>query len=168
MGFGGAALGRSARLYKALVTTEIAAGAGSYFSLHKDPHLFALSASAKTGDDHVQALERMEAALYEELRKLQEDDIPEAELEKAVRQSRAQFVYSTDSASSQAFMLGYLETIFTADIYDEFLDKLSQVTAEDVRRVARTYFAEHNRTVGWFIPTEEDQPESAVNGEEVA
>ena len=95
----------------------------------------------------------MEAALYEELRKLQEDDIPQAELEKAVRQSRAQFVYSTDSASSQAFMLGYLETIFTADMYDEILDKLSQVSADDVRRVARTYFAEHNRTVGWFIPT---------------
>src|SRR3954452_1418083 len=30
LGFGGAALGRSARLYKALVSTEIAAGAGSY------------------------------------------------------------------------------------------------------------------------------------------
>jgi zinc protease len=168
MGFGGAALGRSARLYKALVTTEIAAGAGSYFSLHKDPHLFALSASAKAGDEHVEALERMEAALYEEMRKLQEDDIPQAELEKAVRQSRAQFVYSTDSASSQAFMLGYLETIFTADMYDEILDKLSQVSADDVRRVARTYFAEHNRTVGWFIPTEDEQVAGASGAEEVA
>ena len=168
MGFGGAALGRSARLYKALVTTEIAAGAGSYFSLHKDPHLFALSASAKSGDDHVEALQRMEGALFEEMRKLQEDDIPQAELEKAVRQSRAQFVYSTDSASSQAFMLGYLETIFTADMYDEFLNRLSQVTAEDVRRVARTYFAEHNRTVGWFIPTDEEQPQNIETIEEVA
>ena len=171
MGFGGAALGRSARLYKALVTTEIAAGAGSYFSLHKDPHLFALSASAKAGDDHLEALQRMEAALYEEIRKLQEDEIPQAELEKAVRQSRAQFVYSTDSASSQAFMLGYLESIYSADMYDEFLDKLSQVTADDVRRVARTYLAEDNRTVGWFIPIdeEEEQPsDSAVSAEEVA
>jgi zinc protease len=168
MGFGGAALGRSARLYRALVTTEIAAGAGSYFSLHRDPHLFALSASAKTGDDHVDALQRMEAALYEEMRKLQEDDIPQAELDKAVRQSRAQFVYSTDSASSQAFMLGYLETIFTADMYDEFLDRLSRVTAEDVRRVARTYFAEHNRTVGWFIPTDDEEAESTDGSEEVA
>jgi zinc protease len=168
MGFGGAALGRSARLYKALVTTELAAGAGSYFSLHKDPHLFALSASAKSGDDHVEALQNMEAALFEEMRKLREDDIPQAELDKAVRQSRAQFVYSTDSASSQAFMLGYLETIFTADMYDDFLDRLSHVTAEDVRRVARTYFAEHNRTIGWFIPTEEEQAQSTEKGEEVA
>jgi zinc protease len=169
MGFGGAALGRSARLYKALVTTEIAAGAGSYFSLHKDPHLFAFSASAKAGDDHLDALQRMEAALTEEIRKLQEGDIPQSELEKAVRQSRAQFVYSTDSASSQAFMLGYLETIFTADMYDDFLDNLSRVTADDVRRVARSYLADRNRTVGWFIPTdEEEQPEGAHNAGEVA
>ena len=133
--------------------------------------MFALSASAKAGDDHLEALQRMESALYEEIRKLQEDDIPQAELEKAVRQSRAQFVYSTDSASSQAFMLGYLETIFSADMYDEFLDNLSRVTADDVRRVARTYLAEHNRTVGWFIPTEEgdaQQPEGAQTAGEVA
>ena len=36
----------------------------------------------------------MEAALFEEIRKLQEDEIPQEELDKAVRQSRAQFVYS--------------------------------------------------------------------------
>ncbi len=65
-------------------------------------------------------------------------------------------------------MLGYLETIFTADMYDEFLDRLSQVTAEDVRRVARTYFAEHNRTVGWFIPTDDEEAESTDGSEEVA
>src|SRR5919204_1294739 len=69
MGFGGAALGRSARLYRALVSTEIAAGAGSYFSLHKDPHLFALSATARPSDDHQGSLRRIEEAFFEEIRK---------------------------------------------------------------------------------------------------
>ncbi len=155
LGFGGAALGRSARLYRAMVSTEIAAGAGSYFSLHKDPHVFALSATARPGDDHEAGLRKIEDAFYEEVRKLQKEEIDPAELEKAARQSRAQFVYASDSASSQAYLLGFLESIATANMYNEVLDKLAAVTAADVRRVARTYLTDTNRTVGWFIPTED-------------
>lgn len=157
MGFGGAGMGRSARLYKALVTTEIAASAGSYFSLHKDPHLFSVGAGAHPTDDLEGTLLGMEKALLEEVRKLQEDEIPQEELDKAVRQSRAQFIYSSDSVSSQAYMLGFLESISTADMYDTALQKLAEVTPEEVRRVARTYLTEKNRTVGWFIPTEEEE-----------
>lgn len=163
LGFGGAALGRSARLYRALVSTEIAAGAGSYFSLHKDPHLFALSATARPSDDHQGSLRRIEDALYEEIRKLQEEEIPQAELEKAARQSRAQFIYASDSVSSQAYLLGFLESIYSADMYDEVLSRLAAVTPADVQRVARVYLTKHNRTVGWFIPTDED-PNSEQNG----
>ncbi|MEO6457157.1 MAG: pitrilysin family protein [Chloroflexia bacterium] len=157
MGFGGVGLGRSARLYKALVATEIAAGAGSYFSLHKDPHLFSIGASARSEEDQQAALPKMEAALHEEIRKLQDDDIPQEELDKAVRQSRAQFIYSGDSVSSQAYMLGFLESIHSADMYETALEKLAAVTPEEVRRVARLYLTEKNRTVGWFIPTNEDE-----------
>jgi predicted Zn-dependent peptidase len=53
-------------------------------------------------------------------------------------------------------MLGFLESINTADAYDSALDKLAAVTPEDVQRVARTYLVAKNRTVGWFIPTEEE------------
>ena len=174
LGFGGAALGRSARLYKALVSTEIAAGAGSYFSLHKDPHLFTLAATARPGEDNEGSLKRIEEALYEEVRKLQDGEISQEELEKAARQSRAQFIYASDSASSQAYLLGFLESIHTADMYNEVLDKLAEVTPEDVQRVARLYLTERNRTVGWFIPapeaaaaedsTENTEPAEAVAG----
>jgi zinc protease len=164
MGFGGAGMGRSARLYRALVATEIAAGAGSYFGLHKDPHLFSLSATARPADDYEVSLRRIEDALLEEVRKLQEGDIPQEELDKAVRQSRAQFIYSSDSVSSQAYMLGFLESVHTADMYDEALERLAAVTPDDVRRVARTYLTERNRTVGWFIPTSEPPPAPTLDG----
>ena len=157
MGFGGVGLGRSARLYRALVATEIAASAGSYFSLHKDPHLFSIGASARSGEDQEGTLPNMEAALIEEIRRLQEEEIPQEELDKAVRQSRAQFIYSGDSVSSQAYMLGFLESIHTADMYETALEKIAAVTPEEVRRVARLYLCERNRTVGWFIPTDEDE-----------
>jgi zinc protease len=54
-------------------------------------------------------------------------------------------------------MLGYLESISSADAYDEALDKLAAVTPADVQRVARAYLTPINRTAGWFIPTEEPQ-----------
>jgi predicted Zn-dependent peptidase len=41
-------------------------------------------------------------------------------------------------------------------VYDSALEKLAAVTPEDVQRVARTYLSQKNRTVGWFIPTEEE------------
>src|SRR5439155_1416972 len=36
-------------------------------------------------------------------------------------------------------------------------DRVAAVTAEDVNRVAQTYFQKHNRTVGLYIPV--DQPQ---------
>jgi zinc protease len=159
VGAGGAALGRSARLYKALVATEIAISAGSYFAFHKDPNLFTFAGTGKPGDENEATLRDIEAAFYEEVRKLQEEPVPQDELDKAVRQSRAQFIYASDSVSSQANLLGWLETIYTADMYNQILEKLAAVTPEDVQRVARTYLTERNRTVGWFIPTKEESTE---------
>jgi zinc protease len=99
--------------------------------------------------------------LLEQVRKLQEGEIAPEELEKAVRQSRAQFIYSGDSVSSQAYMFGFLESINTADMYDEALDRLAAVTPQDVQRVARKYFTADNRTVGWFIPLDEEGGEES-------
>lgn len=157
LGFGGAGLGRSARLYKALVATEIAVSAGSYFALHKDPYLFMLGGSARPTDGHEGALRKIEAGILDEVRKLRDGEIVQDELDKAIRQSRAQFIYSADSVSSQAYMFGFLESIHTADMYDEALDKLAAVTPAEVQRVAQQYLTESNRTVGWYIPSEEEE-----------
>ncbi len=159
LGFGGAGMGRSARLYKSLVATEIAVSAGSYFALHKDPNLFVFGASSRQTDDPEGSLRDIEDALLEEVRKLQDGEITTEELAKAVRQSRAQFIYSGDSVSSQAYMFGFLESINTADMYDEALDRLAAVTPQDVQRVARKYLTADNRTVGWFIPVKEEGDE---------
>jgi zinc protease len=159
LGFGGAGMGRSARLYKSLVATEIAVSAGSYFALHKDPNVFVFGASSRQTDDAEGELRKIEEALLEQVHKLQDGEITTEELAKAVRQSRAQFIYSGDSVSSQAYMFGFLESIHTADMYDEALDRLAAVTPEDVQRVARQYFTADNRTVGWFIPLKEEGEE---------
>ena len=53
------------------------------------------------------------------------------------------------SALSSASSLGDWRLMFLQR------DRIAAVTAEDVARVAKTYFPSHNRTVGVFIPTDE-------------
>ncbi|HET7076150.1 MAG TPA: hypothetical protein VFM49_01755, partial [Chloroflexia bacterium] len=54
------------------------------------------------------------------------------------------------------FIFGYLEVVASADFYMRFLDGLAAVKPEDVQRVVRTYLNANNRTVGWFVPQEDD------------
>jgi zinc protease len=157
MGFGsGASLGRSARLYRALVVPEIATSAGSHFRLTRDPHLFSLGASARPGSDPEPTLRRIEDALLAEIDKLATTPPPAEEVEKAIRQARAQFVYTGESVTNLGYILGYLEIVGSADLYTTFLDHLAAVTPEDVQRVVAQYLNADNRTVGWYIPTAED------------
>lgn len=155
LGFGSAGLGRSARLYRALVVPEIATSAGSYFRLTRDPHLFSFGASARPGQDAEPALRRIEDALLAEIEKLATTPPPAAEVEKAIRQTRAQFVYTGESVSNLGYILGYLEIVGSADLYATFLDHLAAVTPADVQRVVAQYLTADNRTVGWYIPTAE-------------
>ncbi|MGI8587373.1 MAG: M16 family metallopeptidase [Chloroflexia bacterium] len=154
MGMGGG-MGRSARLYRSLVQTDIAAAAGSYFRLTRDPGLFQFAATARPGKPPEVALREMEDAILRELDRLSNELPSPQELEKAITQTRAQFVYSAEGVSGLGYIFGWLEAIATADLYTQFLDRYSAVTPEECRRVARTYFRPDNRTVGWFVPTEE-------------
>jgi zinc protease len=146
---GGAQTNRSARLYRALVEGELAAGASSSFMPTFDPFLFELSATVRPD----RSPEQVEQALYAEVEKLQNDAISAAELSKVQRQMRAQFAYSTERITNQALMLGMWETLDSHTRIDSLLDDVAAVTPADVQRVAQTYLAPRKRNVGVFVPT---------------
>ncbi|MBC7317063.1 MAG: insulinase family protein, partial [Chloroflexi bacterium] len=73
----------------------------------------------------------------------------------AIRQTQAQFAYANESVSGQALSLGFLAILDRPERMDTLFEELAAVTPEDVQRVARTYLTEENRTVGWFVPSEE-------------
>lgn len=144
--FGGAALGRSARLYRGLVTTGLAVSAGSSMSATLDPYLFTLSATV-----HPQhTLAEVEAAALAEIERLQTTPLGEDELRKALRGATAQFVYGSESVTNQALWLGFSEVVASSEWLAEFLTRLAAVTAADVQRVAQAYFEPKNRVVGWY------------------
>ena len=148
--WGGArGLGRSSRLYRALVDGEIASSVSASYELTLDPYLFTVDATLRSGVEPARA----EAAILHELERIQREGIPEDELARTRRQLYAQVVYSLEGVTNQGFALGFMDLVARdATAWQTFPQALQQVTAEDVQRVASTYLVEQQRTVGWFIP----------------
>jgi zinc protease len=149
---GGGGTNRSSRLYKALIETELATSISGSLITTRDPYLYDLSATVRTG----RTLRQVEDALLAEMPKIAEEPITEAEFDKAIKQSKAQFAYAAERVTNQAYWLGWMETIASHVWFETYIDRLMAVTIDDVQRVAQTYLKPSNRTVGWYVP---------VNGE---
>jgi zinc protease len=148
--WGGArGLGRSSRLFRALVDGEIASSVSASYELTLDPYLFTVDATLRSGVEPARA----EAAILKELERIQREGVPEDELARTKRQLHAQVVYSLEGVTNQGFALGFMDLVARdAAAWQTFPQALQQVTAADVQRVASTYLVEQQRTVGWFIP----------------
>lgn len=151
--FGGGGSNRSSRLYKALVSTELAAAAHGSLAPTVDPYLYTISAVVRVGQD----VEAVEAALLAEIDRLAAEPITERELAKALKRARAQFIMAGESISGQAQLIGAAEAT-TGDYgwYESVLDRLSQVTLDDLDRVRRTYLGPRQRIVGRYLPEGSD------------
>lgn len=149
--FAGGGSNRSSRLYKALVSTDLAAAAYAGLAPTRDPFLYTISAVARAG----RTLAEVEAALLAELDRLAVESITQAELDRALKRARSQFIMAGESISGQAQLLGAAEA--TAGDYHWFetvLERLSEVTLADIERVRQTYLTDRRRTVGWYLPDE--------------
>lgn len=148
--FGGGTSNRSSRLSKGLVDTGIAADAGCSIVPTIDPFLFSFFATPQVG---VPAAD-VEAALWREIERIQTEPISDAELEKAIKQTRAQVAFNTETCANQAFWLGFSQIVADTDWFTGYLDRLTQVTPADVQRVAQLYLKRANVTAGVYVADE--------------
>jgi zinc protease len=142
--------GESSRMYQRLVDKEqIAIGVSSSLSPALNPTLAIIIAQPKQGVDP----QTCEKALYEELGRVKNGPIADQELEKAKNIRLTQFYHQMRTISERANTIGAYE-IFFGDYHklSEAAKNYAAVTTEDVQRVARTYFAENNRTVATLLP----------------
>jgi zinc protease len=137
--------GRSSRLYRRLVRDEQQAlGAhGGYLEL-EDAGLFSAFAVVRPDGD----IDRVESLLLEEIGKLSEEPISEAELEKAKRQLEVDLVNGLATNSALASRIAS-ETVLFGRVrgLDERLEGIRAVTAADVQRVAREHLVDERRSV---------------------
>lgn len=153
-GLGGGSIGnKTSRLYKTLVETEIAAGIGSSLIPTIDPFLYSTVVTVRAGH----TLEEAEAALNTQIERVRNEDITQTELDKAKKQARALFAYSTEEVTEQAFWLAFAENFESYTWFDDYLARLEAITIQDVREAAQHYLRTQNRTVGWLVPTGVDE-----------
>jgi zinc protease len=143
--------GRSARIAREMVRRDqVAASAGAGYNLYgRLQSLFSLSGTPAQG----RTIEELEAALREQVRRVQEEPVAEAELERVKAQVVANEVYERDSLFFQAMQIGTLETVGLGwQRMDEYVPRVRAVTAEQVQAVARQYLNDDGLTVGVLDP----------------
>ena len=146
--FGGGTSNRSSRLSKALVDTGLAADIGAGVTPTVDPYLYSFFATVQQGKD----INEVERVLWAELDKVKEQSVTQAELDKAIKQTKAQFAFGSESVTSQAFWLGFSEIFADYAWFTSYVDNLTAVGVDDVKRVANQYLTHDNVTVGHYRP----------------
>jgi zinc protease len=143
--------GSSARLSSGLVRGKqlaVAADAG-YNLTSRLPSLFELEATPAEG----KTVAELEVALKAEITKLQDELVSMDELQRIKAQVLASAVYERDSNFYQAMQLGTLETVGLGwQKADEYVTKVNQVTAEQVRDVAKKYLIEDHLSIAYLDP----------------
>jgi zinc protease len=102
--------------------------------------------------------EALEAALLAQVKKVADEGVTEAELQRVKTQWVASEVYKLDSVFNQARELGTAWALgLTPDIGEQVIARLRQVTAAQVQAAAQKYFGDDELTVAILRP----QPVSA-------
>ena len=138
---------RTGRLYKGLVlgskiATEVQAG--------QQPMKFAGSfgASGEAAEGHTP--QEVEAGIYQEIERLQKEEVPAEELQKVKNNFAAGEYRKLASNMAILFQLMVNDGMGDWRAINESGPKIQAVTAADVKRVANAYFTKENRTVGTF------------------
>jgi zinc protease len=140
--------GKSARLYRALVDRGIALNADSGTDRRHDLSLHLVSAAIAPGATH----EQVEAALWEEIERIQQQGVTPAEIERVKQQYVAADSYRRDGTAGVAAEINEWIAVGDWTLYVTFPQRVAQVTPADVQRVAKQYFKPDQATTGWFVP----------------
>ena len=148
--------GRTGRLYKGLVVgRQIANEASASIDPKKYDGVFEVECVVKEGKDPA----AVEAAVYEEIEKLRDAEVPADELQKVKNQGKAFAYRRLSSPFSIAVQLLFYEGLGDWRYINSYADEVDRATAADLQRVAREHLTPENRTVGVFLRREGAPPE---------
>ena len=142
------ASGKGSRLYRRCTDRGLTSDVfGINFRL-RDPGLFSVFAYLAPDQDHRTVV----SAIEESIEDVQENGVTQEELNRARSQLHAQIAFDRDGPMRVASQLN--EALAAGDwkLYTQYLDRLDDVTVEDVQRVARQYLRAETSTVGWYVP----------------
>ena len=150
--------GRTGRLYKAMVEgKEIASSASAGTDSRKYAGAFSFRAQVKGDADPPQ----LEEAWYDQLARLQEESVPQRELQKVKNRIAANAYRRLQSNFFLLIQLGLYEGLGGWEYLNESPAKLQAVTTDDITRIANTYFDKSNRAVATYTRKAGMEPQDA-------
>ncbi len=143
---------RSSRLYGSLIDSGIACDAfARHFDL-RDPGLFVVGAMLNPGV----SINKAEELLHAELEKLTKEPVNVDELRRAKIANDKGTILAKAEPNSFAFMLAEAESRLDWHWLMDYDERFGAVTAQEIIAVAKRYFRKENRTVGHFIPRQQE------------
>jgi zinc protease len=121
---------------------------GAWLPTTHDPFLYTLSGTIAARADRA----TVERQIQSKIAALRDRPISATQLQQAKAQlakTLSEDILTTEDAAHQ---LAYFEGIGALDVLLGLPASIAKVSAEDVRRVARTYLAPEKRTVAWMVP----------------
>jgi zinc protease len=140
--------GKTSRLYRALVDQGLALSASSDTDLRHDLSLHTVYARLAPGVTH----EKLEQALLAEIEKVKTEGVTAQEVARVKQQILAAEAYKRDGTAAVASDINEWIAVGDWSLYVTFPQKVGEVSAADVQRVAKTYLNEDQSTTGWFVP----------------
>jgi len=152
--FGGGISNKTSRLYRALIESERAVGISGGFSATIDPYLYTITITIHPQSSPEESL----SSLSDEIKRIQ--DIPPSadEVQRALKQARALFAYGSESITNQAYWLGFTEMFADYDWYLKYLNRLANVTPDQIQQAAQKYLQNHQRVRGVYRPNGGEVP----------
>jgi zinc protease len=137
--------GESSRLYERVVRKDqLGVFAGGSLFAFEDPGLFVIFGGYLAPDREP----KLEAAMLDEIARLQKEPVTADELTKARNQLAAGFVFGLESVEGIAAQIGQSRLLRgDARAWIDDYAKYQAVTADDVQRVAKTYLDPTNLTL---------------------
>ncbi|HAF62637.1 MAG TPA: insulinase family protein [Anaerolineaceae bacterium] len=149
---GGSISNRTSRLYQALVEKDVAVSISGGIQSTIDPFLYSFVLTLEPGSDPAVALRIFD----EEIERIQHEAVSDAEIERATQQAEAMFAYGSENITNQAFWMGYSSIFADYSWYENYVASLRSVCSRDILAFSQTQFAQKNRIVGIYTPTQED------------
>ena len=152
--------GRSSRLYRRLVDQEqIAVAVEAFAFLQEKAGMMGVFANGQRGVP----LEKLDAAISDEIKNVRENGVTAEEFEKVRNQQESEFATAFGSMNARAKNLARYHVFFgDAGLINTELERYMKVKREDLQRVAKEYFKDDRTQILHYpVPAPAEAPAAA-------
>ena len=149
---GGSISNKTSRLYQQLVEKDLAMSISGGLQTTIDPYLYSILMIASPN----QSTEQIIASVDHEIAAVSGKNLNDDEIERAKKQARALFAYGSESITNQAFWMGYSAMFSEHTWFDNYIENISRVTAQQIHDAANKFLDPDRRVIGIYQPTGTD------------